>query len=138
TRDRLAGAIFCPSDESGDCPMFSDGLVAICREKYGVAFHFETTIRRLVASGDRIERVETDKGDMTADAYVLSLGSYSPIVARGIGVDLPIYPVKGLSLTIPIAGHNGAPQLSGVDEQNLVAWSRLGDRLRLTAKAIFA
>ena len=138
TKDRLAGAIFCPSDESGDCPMFSNGLAAICRNKYGATFHFETKIRRLVASGDRIERVETDKGDMTADAYVLALGSESPFLARGIGVDLPIYPVKGLSLTIPIAGRNGAPRLSGVDEQNLVAWSRLGDRLRLTAKAIFA
>ncbi len=69
---------------------------------------------------------------------MLALGSYSPLLARKIGVKLPIYPVKGYSLTIPIDGHKGAPVMGGVDEGNLVAYSRLGDRLRLTATADFA
>ncbi|HET6519611.1 MAG TPA: D-amino acid dehydrogenase [Geminicoccaceae bacterium] len=133
-RDRLAGGIFCPSDESGDCPKFANGLVEVCRSM-GVDFRFETTIRRLVASGDRVERVATDRGDVTGDCYVMSLGSYSPIVARQVGVGLPIYPVKGYSVTIPIDGRNGPPRMSGVDEHNLVAWTRMGDRLRLTATA---
>jgi len=75
---------------------------------------------------------------VVADAYVMALGSYAPIEARKLGVNLPIYPVKGYALTLDVEGRNGAPMLSGVDEQNLVAWSRLGRRLRLTATAEFA
>ena len=97
-----------------------------------------TAIRAIAASADRVERVVTDTGDIVADAYVMALGSYAPIEARKLGVALPVYPVKGYAMTLSVAGRNGAPLLSGVDEQNLVAWSRLGDRLRLTATAEFA
>ena len=69
---------------------------------------------------------------------MLALGSYSPGVARSAGVRLPVYPVKGYSLTVPIGGHAGAPRLPGVDEAYLVAFARMGDRLRLTATADFA
>ena len=134
SRAKIAGGIFCPSDESGDCPKFANGLVEVCRGM-GVEFRFNTTIERLVAAGDGIERVVTDRGDVTGERYVLSLGSHSPIVARGIGLNLPIYPVKGYSVTIPVEGRNGPPRLSGVDENQLVAWSRMGDRVRLTATA---
>lgn len=137
-RAALAGAIYCPTDESGDCHVFAQKLAQHCADKLGVTFHWSTSIRRIEASGDRIEKVVTDRGDFTADAYVMALGSYAPIVARGIGLGLPVYPVKGYAVTIPIAGKNGAPRLCGVDEQNLVAWSRLGDRLRLTATAEFS
>jgi len=130
----FAGAIYAPTDESGDCNLFTLNLAAWCAA-HGVAFRYGTTIERLVASGGRIERVVTDKGDLTADAYVLSLGSYSPFLARQVGVSLPIYPVKGYSMTIPIDGRNGAPAIGGVDEASLLGWSRLGDRLRLTSIA---
>ena len=69
---------------------------------------------------------------------MLALGSYSPALSRPIGIDIPVYPVKGYALTIPIEGHNGAPRLPGVDEKYLIAWSRLGQRLRVTATAEFA
>ncbi len=75
---------------------------------------------------------------MEADAYVLALGPYSPELSRHIGFKLPIYPVKGYALTVPIEGHNGAPSLAGVDEKYLIAWSRLSNRLRVTATADFA
>ncbi|MBL8698928.1 MAG: D-amino acid dehydrogenase [Alphaproteobacteria bacterium] len=136
-KGRLAGAIYSPSDESGDCHGFANKLAAICAG-LGVRFRWSTTIRRIEASADRIEKVVTDQGDVVADAYVMALGCYAPIEARRIGVTLPIYPVKGYALTLKVGGRNGAPRLSGVDEQNLVAWSRLGDRLRLTATAEFA
>ncbi|MBM3597494.1 MAG: D-amino acid dehydrogenase [Alphaproteobacteria bacterium] len=138
TKGQMAGAIYCPTDESGDCHVFAQKLAQHCAEKLGVRFHWNTSIRRIHAAGDRIEKVETDRGDFTGDAYVMALGSYAPKVARGIGLSLPIYPVKGYAVTIPIGGKNGAPRLPGVDEQNLVAWSRMGDRLRLTATAEFA
>lgn len=136
-KGQLAGAIYSPSDESGDCHAFANGLAAVAAGM-GVTFRWNTAIVRIEASGDRIEKIVTDKGEERADAYVLALGSYAPIEARKLGVDLPIYPVKGYALTLRVDGRNGAPRLSGVDEQNLMGWSRLGDRLRLTATAEFA
>lgn len=136
-KSQLAGAIYSPSDESGDCHGFANKLTKIC-EGLGVSFKWSTTIRHIEASGDRVVKIVTDRGEETADAYVLALGSYAPIEARKIGVSLPIYPVKGYAVTLGIGGRNGAPRLSGVDEQNLIGWSRLGDRLRLTATAEFA
>ncbi len=136
-KDKLAGAIFSPSDESGDCHAFANKLAAIAAGM-GVSFRWNTRVERIEAEGDRITRVVTDGGEIVADAYVMALGSYAPIEARKLGVNLPVYPVKGYALTLDVQGRNGAPMLSGVDEQNLVAWSRLGNRLRMTATAEFA
>jgi D-amino-acid dehydrogenase len=137
-QDRLAGVIYCPTDESGDCHKFANALAAHCAAKMGVTFHWDTSIARIECAGDRVDRVLTDKGPFSADAYVLALGSYSPLFNRDLGLDLPIYPVKGYAMTIPIGGRNGAPRIGGVDEKYLIAWSRLGDRLRITATADFA
>ncbi len=136
-RDGIAGALLCPDDDSGDCNLFTRNLADLCAAR-GVEFLFGTEIRGLTAEGGEIRRVETDKGAMSADAYVMALGSYSPIHARRLGVNLPIYPLKGYSITLPVSEDGGAPQMSGVDEQYLLAWSRFGDRLRLTSVAEFA
>ena len=136
-KDKIAGAIYCPTDESGDACKFTQG-VAEAAAKRGVTFAYDTTIRRIEAEGDRIVKVVTDKGAHSADIYVLSLGCESPILARQIGVTLPIYPVKGYTATMPIDGRNNPPGIGGVDEDNLVAYARLGDRLRITAIAEFA
>jgi len=88
--------------------------------------------------GDHVTGVLTDKGRVEGDAYVLALGSYSPLLARPLGLDLPVYPVKGYSLTLPIAEPAAAPRIGGVDEAYLVAYATMGDRLRLTATADFA
>ena len=101
-------------------------------------FHWNTPIERIVSDGGRVTKVETSKGAFKADAYVVALGSYSPLLTRDLGLRLPIYPVKGYALTIPIGQRNTAPAICGVDEKYLIAWSRLGDRLRVTAKADFA
>lgn len=134
----IAGAIYCSTDESGDCHKFANALAVECETELGVKFRWSTEITGIVTDGDRITRVETDKGPVTGDAYVLALGSYSPALGRQIGLDMPIYPVKGYALTVPVDGHNGAPSLCGVDEKYLIAWSRLGDRMRVTATADFA
>ncbi|MCH9000416.1 MAG: D-amino acid dehydrogenase, partial [Proteobacteria bacterium] len=136
-RDKLAGAIFCPTDESGDSRLFTRGLAAAC-EGLGGRFHYGTTIRRITLAGDRVEKVVTDRGDLAAEAYVLALGCNSPILARPLGVKLPIYPIKGYSVTVPAAPGDLAPRIGGVDEDNLVAYARLGARLRITATAEFA
>ncbi len=136
-RGEIAGALLCPDDESGDCNLFTRNLAELCAAR-GVTFRFRTGVRALVADGAAISHVETDRGPLDADAYVMALGSYSPIHARKLGVDLPIYPLKGYSVTVPVREGAGAPRMSGVDEQYLFAWSRFGDRLRLTSVAEFA
>jgi D-amino-acid dehydrogenase len=136
-KDRFAGAIHTPHDESGDARKFTVALADACRAR-GVAFELGAGIRRLDHSGDRITGVETDHGRFQGDAYVLALGSYSPLLTKPLGFKMPIYPVKGYSVTLPIAEAETAPRHFGVDEANLVAFARLGDRLRLTATADFA
>jgi len=137
-RDGIHGAIYSPGDESGDCHVFANALARHCAERLGVKLRWDTRIERLVADGDRIASVVTDKGTLTADAVVLALGSDAPIIARGVGLSIPVYPVKGYAVTFDIAGRNGAPQTPGVDETYLAAWLRIGDRLRFCATAEFA
>ena len=137
SRGRLAGGIFCPTDESGDARLFTANLAKLCAAR-GAKFQFDTAIRGLVAEGDRVTRAVTDRGDIAADMFVLALGCHSPHVARSVGVGLPVYPVKGYSVTLPVAAGHRAPTVGGVDEDNLVAYARMGDRLRLTATAEFA
>jgi len=133
-KEQFAGAIYCPTDESGDARLFTQALAGIAAAR-GVAFHYGTTVRRIESEGDRVTKVATDKGDFAADAFVLSLGCQSPFLAAPLGVDLPIYPIKGYSVTLPVAGRNNPPRIGGVDEQNLVAYCPLGQRLRVTATA---
>jgi D-amino-acid dehydrogenase len=136
-RDRIAGAIYAPQDESGDCHAFVQALARVC-EGLDVKFRYGTSVRGLHTQGSRVEAVATDRERIAADQVVLALGSYAPQIARSAGIDLPIYPVKGYSLTLPLKDKTAAPTLGGVDEGYLVAFARMGDRLRLTATADFA
>jgi D-amino-acid dehydrogenase len=135
--DKIAGAIHCPTDESGDCNKFTAGLAKICVAR-GAEFHTSTPIAGIEVSGDEIVGVKAGGRLFKADVYVMALGCESPILARTIGVDLPIYPIKGYSLTVPVGNHRGAPAICSIDEHNLVAISRFGERVRITATAEFA
>ena len=137
-KDKLAGAIRDLGDSSGDSRVFTEALARIARDKHGATLRLGTRVTALRAGGDRIESVVTTAGVLTADQYVLALGVGAPAVARTAGVSLPIYPAKGYSSTFPLKAGGLAPTISGVDEQWLVGWSRLGDRLRLTSTAEFA
>lgn len=137
SRDKLVGAIYVEGDESGDARKFTVELANICRG-LGVTFRLGEKIERIEGDRDAVSGIVTGSGLIKGDAYVLALGSYSPQLVRRLGVKLPIYPVKGYSLTLPIRDSAGAPTIGGVDERNLVAFSRLGDRLRLTGTADFA
>jgi D-amino-acid dehydrogenase len=137
-KDKIAGAIRDLGDSSGDSRLFSEELAGIARDKHGLTVRLGTRVSGLRADGDRIEGVATSAGVLTADSYVLALGVGAPLVARTAGVRLPIYPAKGYSSTFPLKEGGLAPTISGVDEQWLVGWSRLGDRLRLTSTAEFA
>lgn len=135
--EQIVGGIFCPTDEIGDSSKFTKALADIIVRRGG-ELRAETNVLRLQVSGGEIDCVITDKGAIRADVYVLALGSYSPSIARTIGLELPVYPIKGYSLTIPIGNHRLPPTISSVDEMNLVAITRLGDRIRVTATAEFA
>ncbi len=132
---RIAGAVHSATDQSGNARVFSRHLAEHCANKLGVNFLLGTTIKRIETSGDRVERVVTDRGARNADRYVLALGCDSPILGRGIGLKLPIYPVKGYSVTLPATSGDSALGIGGVDEDNLMAWCPLGERLRLTSTA---
>jgi D-amino-acid dehydrogenase len=133
-KDRLAGAIFAPHDESGDAAAFTRELAKRCQAR-GVSFRFDIAITRIEREGDRITRLATATGELRADLYVLAAGSEAARLARPLGLALPVYPIKGYSLTVPIEAGHTPPTRGGVDEHHLFAYCRLGNRLRLTATA---
>ena len=137
SRTPVAGGVYCPGDESGDAHKFTSALADRCRAA-GVQFRYGATVVGLDADGDRVTGVLLADGSrIEADEVVLALGCWSPQLGRKLGLSIPVYPVKGYSATVPIGERNAAPIVGGVDENNLVAWCRMGDRLRLTATAEF-
>ncbi len=128
-KGKFVGGLRLPGDETGDCQMFTEKLAALCAEK-GVTFRFNTTITSINTSGNRIASVSTETEELTADAYVVAFGSYSPFLLRRIGVHIPVYPVKGYSITAPVADRDAAPVSTVMDETYKVAITRLGDRIR--------
>lgn len=137
SKGRIAGGILCPTDETGDSAKFTRALADIVVSRGG-RIMTGTTVTGFDRQGDTIRAVRTSKGDMTADLHVLCMGCESPLVTRGIGLNLPIYPIKGYSLTIPITDPSLAPKLPVLDEHNLVGITPMGDRIRVTATAEFA
>ena len=133
-RSKFVGALHGTSDEVGDARRFTEGLAEVCKER-GVTFRLSTVIDGLATDGDRVTALKTANGEIKADAFVLAAGSYSPQLARQAGLRLPIYPVKGYSLTAPVGDPEQAPRTGGLDEGTLVAFARLGDRVRMTSVA---
>jgi D-amino-acid dehydrogenase len=136
-RDKLAGGLRLPGDETGDCHLFTQNLARLAAER-GVQFRHGVAIERLQAAGDRIEAVLTSDGSLSAEAYVVALGSYSPLLLRPLGVGLPVYPVKGYSITVAITDPDSAPISTVMDENYKVAITRLGDRVRVGGTAELA
>ena len=134
---KIAGAVFSPTTMSGDSSLFAR-LLAKHVEEHGGRFMLGTRIQQLVVADGRVRGVVTDDGIVEADRYVLAAGVGSRPIARTAGLKLPIYPVKGYTMTTPVADDALAPSVSGIDEDRLVAWSRFGDRIRMTGTADFA
>ena len=130
----LAGGLRLPGDETGDCFKFTNALAQMAADA-GVEFRMGTTIRRLVRQGDRITGVETDAGPVTGDAYLVAMGSFSPQLVAPLGLRVPVYPVKGYSITVPIVDEARAPVSTLLDESYKVAITRLGDRIRVGGMA---
>jgi D-amino-acid dehydrogenase len=133
-KSQIAGGLHAVGDESGDCRLFTKALADVCVKK-GARILYETRVTDILADSDNVTEVSTDKGPLKADAYVLSLGVYSPHLVRKLGVRLPIYPVKGYSMTVPITDRSAVARLGGMDEDNLLAYCPMGNRMRVTATA---
>lgn len=133
-REKFVGGMRLPQDETGDCHMFTEALAAEAA-KLGVQFKFNTGIERLETEGAKISGVVTIAGTLQADAYVAALGSWSPRLLKPIGVDVPVYPVKGYSITVPVIDEAGAPVSTVMDESYKVAITRLGNRIRVGGTA---
>ncbi|MCP1759353.1 D-amino acid dehydrogenase [Bradyrhizobium japonicum] len=133
-KEKFAGGLRLPQDETGDCHMFTQAL-AKHAEALGVRFMFNTGIDRIVTDGARVSGVVTSAGTLQADAYVLALGSWSSRLVAPLGISLPVYPVKGYSITVPIKDASGAPESTVMDESYKVAITRLGNRIRVGGTA---
>lgn len=139
-RHLLVGGDYTPSDESGDAHKFTRAL-AEKAQAAGVDFRLNTTVDRIAPGGKKIAGVlvHDDNGPqlLTADAYVLALGSYSPLLVRPLGLGLPVYPAKGYSATLTLAEGCVAPTVSLTDDERKIVFSRFGNRLRVAGTAEF-
>jgi D-amino-acid dehydrogenase len=134
---KFVGGLRLPGDETGDAHIFTQRL-AVLAEAAGVVFRHGITVQGLETEGDRVIGVRTDQGRIAADSYVVAMGSYSTALLRPLGVNLPVYPVKGYSLTLPITEEAAAPVSTVMDETYKVAITRLGDRIRVGGTAELA
>ena len=138
-RPKLAGATYTSEDESGDANRFARELVKRC-EQDGVQFLMSHTVTALRTAGGEVDHVEATDNEgrfrrLRADAYVLAMGSLSPMLAKPLGIELPIYPAKGYSVTMPVKDASMAHQVSLTDDEFKLVFSRLGDRLRIAGTA---
>ncbi|MBT4219711.1 MAG: D-amino acid dehydrogenase [Rhodospirillaceae bacterium] len=135
---QLAGGILASDDESGDAHAFTKALAGHAAD-LGVKFRYGCDIERLLTSSGAVTGVELGDGEvLLADATVLALGSYSPLLLRPLGIHLPIYPAKGYSVTLPIIDANLAPKTSLTENERKLVYSRLGSRLRIAGTAEIA
>ena len=131
---KFVGGLRLPGDETGDAHLFTQRLAKLA-EAAGVRFRYGVSIDKLRVEQGSIAGVETSAGVLTADRYVVALGSYSPALLWPLGIRLPVYPVKGYSLTLPIADEQAAPVSTVMDETFKIGITRLGDRIRVGGTA---
>jgi D-amino-acid dehydrogenase len=131
---KFVGGLRLTADRTGDCRMFTMALAEKTAE-LGATFHYGVTVKGLAVESGKIAGVETDTGRVTGDAYVCAMGPFAPGLLRDIGIKLPIYPIKGYSITLPVTDDAAAPQSTIMDETHKVAITRLGDRIRVAGQA---
>jgi D-amino-acid dehydrogenase len=133
----LVGGVYTPADESGDACKFTQQLEQRCIAR-GVVFRYGETVTALQADAHKLAGVRLASGEILhADAYVVALGSYTPLLLKPLGLRVPVYPAKGYSLTIPLAAEDRAPDVSLTDDEHKIVFSRLGNSLRVAGTAEF-
>jgi len=137
TRETLAGALYFARDEVGDCHKFTQGLAAACAAR-GVRFRYGETVQSVETTGGHVIGVVTDKGRISADTVVVAMGSFTSPLLANLGIRIPIYPVKGISITFPRGAWNSAPQMPVIDDSKLFGLIPIGDRMRISGSAEIA
>jgi D-amino-acid dehydrogenase len=139
-RASLVGGDYTVADESGDAQLFTNNLATLCRQR-GVAFRYSTAVEKLEVKAGAVSgvllRAAGGKKLVDADAYVVALGSYSPLLLRPFGIRLPVYPAKGYSATMTLSKASVAPTVAMTDDGHKIVFSRLGQRLRIAGTAEF-
>ena len=134
TKPTLAGALYFARDEVGDCNKFTQGLAAACAAK-GVTYRYGETVQQIETAGNRVKAVITDKGRIPADAVVVAMGSFTTPLFAKLGIRVPIYPVKGISITFARGAWNSAPKMPVIDDSKLFGLVPVGDRMRISGSA---
>ena len=134
TRPTLAGALYFARDEVGDCNKFTQGLAAACAAK-GVAYRYGETAQEIEAAGNRVKAVITNKGRIPADAVVVAMASFTTPLLAKLGIRVPIYPVKGISITFSRGAWNSAPNMPVIDDSKLFGLVPVGNRMRISGSA---
>jgi D-amino-acid dehydrogenase len=130
----FAGGLHLPRDETGDCRRFTHALAERARGR-GVRFQFDTTIERIAVERGAVSGIWTNAGSLRADRYVVALACDAVPLLDQIGISVPVQPVKGYSVTLPLADEVRAPRASVMDEHSKVAITRLGNRVRAAGTA---
>ncbi len=133
-KHKFIAGLRLPMDQTGDCYKFTDQLVERCR-KLGVIFEFNTEIKSLKIENNQIHSVVTETQEFKADKYVVAMGSFSNKLLKTVGINSPVYPVKGYSITVPVINPDASPVSTIMDETHKVAITRLGDRIRVAGTA---
>jgi D-amino-acid dehydrogenase len=136
-KDKFVGGLRLPGDETGDCFKFTNRIAEMAQAK-GAVLRFNEQVKSLLTDGKRITGVVTEQGRVQSDAYLVALGSHSPKLLSPLGIEIPVYPVKGYSITVPITDARGAPESTVMDETHKIAITRLGDRIRVGGTAELA
>jgi D-amino-acid dehydrogenase len=136
-KDKLVGGLRLPGDETGDCQLFTARLEEEAR-KLGVVFRYNLPVDRMLSDYGRITGIEAGGERITGDQFVVAIGSYSRPLLKQLGLAIPVYPVKGYSLTVPITNHAAAPVSTIMDETYKVAITRFADRIRVGGMAELA
>ena len=137
-REEIVGGFHAPGEGSGDACRFTRDLATFARRQVGLRIELGTTIRQIRGGAAGVEAVVTDRGEFAGDAYVLATGPESPALVRPLGLRLPICPAKGYTMSVSTVGYEGAPRVGVIEEDNLVAFARLGDWLRVGGQAEFS
>ncbi|OGA61198.1 MAG: amino acid dehydrogenase [Betaproteobacteria bacterium RIFCSPLOWO2_12_FULL_65_14] len=136
SQDPIVGGVYTPGDESGDARHFTEALALMAAQR-GVQLRFSATVAAIESAGGEVTAVRVGEERVSADAYVVCLGSYSPLLLRPLGIRIPVYPLKGYSITLALgpAEAAAAPSVSLTDEACKIVISRLGNRLRAAGTA---
>lgn len=134
--DKVAGGIHFPEDRFGDAHQFCAELTQYLKNN-GAQFLFNTTVINMIIKGGRVSQIDTEQGSLSADAFVLAAGSYSPIIANKVGIKIPVKPCKGYSLTLELDGWSGVPKIPVIDHSLHAVVSPLGNKIRVAGTAEF-